>query len=344
MSEETPIVDRGTDVLAATAPPTATDGPLRRRRWGRVQRVCELLLLATYVLRYLFRDAYPGLSILYYITPGAVMLCLGLFVLTLSALARRNRGFWVFACMVLAARWYISDWKISHASAIDGDNPNISILFWNIARTRDLAPIAEYINSVDADIVAFVEAGPANEDRRNFWSTNCPDYDASLLGGGIQLLVKGESGDTWPEVIGPGSISRTIPVEVRGQKLNLIIADVCSYPHYSRAEPLANVARLAEELADEAVVVMGDFNTPPDSVHFRPLRERHLQAFEAAGSGYAPTWPLPVPVLELDQTWINGRMRPVECRHLWTTLSDHRPVLTKVVRREAGLMRMDRNP
>nr|MCH9792656.1 hypothetical protein [Planctomycetota bacterium] len=75
---------------------------------------------------------------------------------------------------------------------------------------------------------------------------------------------------------------------------------------------------------------LGDFNTPSDSDHFRPLRKWIKNSFEVAGDGYTATWPLPFPVLDLDSIWVNDQFVVISSENRWTWVSDHRPVITDV--------------
>ena len=75
---------------------------------------------------------------------------------------------------------------------------------------------------------------------------------------------------------------------------------------------------------------MGDFNTPTDSLFLREIHRDFENAFEQAGDGYSATWPLPVPVLTLDQIWVNKGIEVYRCRLGWSLRSDHRPVLTDI--------------
>ena len=52
-----------------------------------------------------------------------------------------------------------------------------------------------------------------------------------------------------------------------------VIADVCSTVTLDRKRALHTIARVVEESDDERVLLMGDFNTPADSVHFASLRQ-----------------------------------------------------------------------
>jgi endonuclease/exonuclease/phosphatase (EEP) superfamily protein YafD len=79
------------------------------------------------------------------------------------------------------------------------------------------------------------------------------------------------------------------------------------------------------------VIIAGDFNTPLDSVHLDQLRGLELsEAFETAGSGYLPTWPVPAPVLSLDQIWMSRQFKAVRCVRTWNWRTDHAGVIATI--------------
>jgi endonuclease/exonuclease/phosphatase family metal-dependent hydrolase len=78
------------------------------------------------------------------------------------------------------------------------------------------------------------------------------------------------------------------------------------------------------------VVLMGDFNTPSDSVHFDSLRQGFQNAFETGGNGNAATWPVPLPVLAIDHIWTNRLVRVHSARHAGSVQSDHKAVFAEL--------------
>jgi endonuclease/exonuclease/phosphatase (EEP) superfamily protein YafD len=100
---------------------------------------------------------------------------------------------------------------------------------------------------------------------------------------------------------------------------------------YDRRKALTAIAAMADDTLDRPLLVLGDFNTPTDSVHFADLRRHHANAFEQAGWGCIATWPSVAPVLSLDQIWVNAYLNVENARHPWTTVSDHRPVVVTAI-------------
>ena len=94
-------------------------------------------------------------------------------------------------------------------------------------------------------------------------------------------------------------------------------------------------AALAELLRGRwsSAVVLGDFNTPRRAASFAPLRRTHRSAFDAAGRGWAPTWPDPVPLLDLDHAWLPAAVEPSCATRVSWAGTDHRPVVVELVSR-----------
>lgn len=83
-----------------------------------------------------------------------------------------------------------------------------------------------------------------------------------------------------------------------GPNVNIQISDngsfiliIKSNPFISRDPALAELATRLSWIGQKPFIVLGDFNTPPDSVHFEPMRRLAKRAFERFGSGYAPSGP-----------------------------------------------------
>jgi len=86
---------------------------------------------------------------------------------------------------------------------------------------------------------------------------------------------------------------------------------------------------IAARNSDLPLLVVGDFNTPLDSVHVDLLRSDLTNAFESSGTGYRETWPVILPVLSLDQIWGNSGIRWHRSWCESSLRSDHRRVVAE---------------
>ncbi|MEQ1858761.1 MAG: endonuclease/exonuclease/phosphatase family protein [Chthoniobacteraceae bacterium] len=278
------------------------------------------------VLRVTLRDSVDLLAPLYYITPWPV-----LAFLTLPIVWRfRRQPQMVFASIaithVFLAMWIMEHWRTGQPSHEAAD---LRVVQWNVARPVHRFPsIASRLRGYDADLIAIAEVLPRNGRGRERWSETFAGYAAEFAGGNLLCLVRGEVTARESGSLGPGSYFARYDVRIKGRDLRVLQVDISGVPMQSRRAPLARLTQLADSLRDRPLIVLGDFNTPRDSAHFAELRKNFVNTFETAGIGSGETWPMPLPVLSLDQMWCGKGLTPVRCHHEITFRSDHRVLVS----------------
>lgn len=276
------------------------------------------------------RDSLDASGVIYYATPWPVLAALVMMVA--GGLRLRNRSRWTrpvaAAGLLSLAAWLILSYSTPPATG--PKPPALTCLSWNTNHGRaGWNRIAETIRSEPADLVCLVEAGPTEPEHERFWQSAFPDHATGGLGSGILVLVRNGT----VRQVRSGSIEgnaryRQFEVSCRDQRLTVLVVDVRSTPWISRRSALETLVQLIKPLDDRPVLITGDFNTPSDSVCFDTWRTPLNNAWEAAGDGFRPTWPVPLPVLDLDQCWGNQHVGFVHCRSGWSSWSDHRPLIT----------------
>ena len=85
------------------------------------------------------------------------------------------------------------------------------------------------------------------------------------------------------------------------------------------------------ELLDEDVptILVGDFNTPPNSDGHDLLAEKLQDSFQEVGFGFGYTFRADIPVWRIDYIWASPSLVPQSVDVLSSQLSDHRPLLTR---------------
>jgi endonuclease/exonuclease/phosphatase (EEP) superfamily protein YafD len=198
---------------------------------------------------------------------------------------------------------------------------------WNVDRpVRRLDGDLRWLAAQDADLITIAERHPRNKNTLDRWQAALPDYQLLPSDGEMLCLVRGEILSSEEGSLGYGSYRTLIHARIRGHEMTVLQVDINGYPSESRRPPLQTLAALVAQHRSECLIVLGDFNTPKDSAFFLPLRALAVNAFETAGRGCADTWPMPLPVLSLDQMWTTGQLRPVRCEHMISWRSDHRAV------------------
>jgi len=299
----------------------------------RLALACVLLALAALaiVLRFTLRDAWQPLAFLFYATPTGVLAALVTAAALLLPTRRRVR----LALVVAAIAWWAGD-SFRFADHLPAATGDVTLLCWNVAHGYlSYDAVADIIEHHDADLAAVVEAGREGDDRFWYWRKRFPSHHLSQVKRGT-LLISRHRITHHREV----DFHRTLravawKVALPAGPVWVVLVDVDAQPMRPRREPLAHLATLHETL-DAPILIMGDLNTPSTSAHFRPLRQRFVNAFDAAGRGFRPTWPMPAPVLDLDQIWVDRRLTVAAAATHSTARSDHRPLTARI--------RQPRNP
>ncbi|WP_437192227.1 endonuclease/exonuclease/phosphatase family protein [Planctomicrobium sp. SH527] len=304
-----------------------------------VNGLCLFTVLG-FLLRVTIRDFWHVPGVFFYMTPLPILAVAGaVCFLAYSTSKLHRRTFLCAAILVITIPWLLAQdfrWQGAEPVVTSSDQP-LRVLFWNVARRDDLTATLNEIRSANADVVGLVELTGATEDRRALLRETLPEYGVSVLGSNMYLLAKGESGESVPRELGGNSAARTLEVRVRGELWRILLVDIDSDLKRSRSRDLQMLAEFCTDYADQNLIVMGDFNTPIDSLHYAGLRQSHRELYEVAGSGYSPTWPVPLPVLRIDQMWFNSRVTPVGYRKITTSLSDHSALEGAfLVNRDAG--------
>ena len=281
------------------------------------------LCIALLTVRWLLKDRWDAVALVYYTSPAAAVMSLSMVLSIVWALRRS----WIAAFgFSLAALLLLSSTIRVHPAQPVEAGRGYRILFWNPeGRMRDIRQIAQVIHSYDPDFVGLVEAGRNTGRNIERWEQHFPNYEISTSNRELVILSKRPAEPITDGRAGSNGIYRHIRTRIGGSPLDIILADIQSDPLRSRREAIHALTDKA--LAVEgAVVLLGDFNTPGDSVHFQRLRDAFQHAFDSSGHGYAPTWPLPVPLLQIDHVWVRG-LRVHRCEQPWHNISDHRPII-----------------
>lgn len=321
------------DPIPAVAPSSHGWGPFADR--CRTAGIVALWLVA--LLDWTIRDRIPFLAACFYATPPLVLSGLAFLAVLIkpTRVIPGSRFAWtvtpaaLLLCGISLLHWYLVDFRA-------GSSPSpvpqaMRLVYWNIARGKFATwqQLADRIHQFDADIVAIAEATEDEVQTRDFWEPIFPGYSVLPLGDGLVVLVKGAVSPRPCDVLVKDGTIRHLALEVGGDPLDLILADLPSHPLVFRGPILDRLFQLMESLRDRPTLVVGDFNTPPTSVWFQSWRKDWRHAWEVVGHGYRPTWPLPAPVLALDHVWGNKLVTFHDCVGGWSRASDHRPLIVE---------------
>ena len=334
--DEPPSVTHNPLAMTEPVKKPSNSAPAAGRTPLRVS-VARLLIVASVagtLLRFTVRDGIQFLAPFFYGLPPAIVTA---FALLAWRLLRRNDSRWKsFAAVLVGVQCVLLVATLNQRKASPPALQSMPVAFWNISSgVLGREAISETIALWDADIVGLAESTFDDDPEASaralaYWEERFPDYHAISFPGDMVLLSRLPLTVVDSGKLAAGSSFGVATFQQDGRTVSVVMADLLSRPHRDRGPALEALTRTVKQLPPGPVIVMGDMNTPPTSVHFDELRELACNAFEERGNGFYHTWPMPLPVLPLDQVWVNDDVDVLECRLGWTARSDHRPVLTTV--------------
>jgi len=280
------------------------------------------LCTAFWVGRFL-KDSDSALIWLYYMPP-VITGILGFIWLFLTI---RNRmqllqlyvfitvAFCFFKVLVLDHRW-------NKPPELLPEN-NIRILHWNTARgVLGVESIVRTMQDDNPDIIMMSE--PPRVDMLSDIAYHALGMEHIFTDAGMSLASH------YPikylgNIILPAGAGWHARVETSVGPLDFAAIDIVSRPNLNRVPAMQALAQWIDNRTSSIpLVIMGDFNTPHDAASLKPLRARMLNAYEQAGRGWPYTWPVPLPLYAIDQTWIEPGMRVNDYHLSQTRFSDHK--------------------
>ncbi|MCI0694790.1 endonuclease/exonuclease/phosphatase family protein [candidate division KSB1 bacterium] len=283
------------------------------------------LFIACLAIRFLVKDWIDAFSIVYYSTPLPILAIFSFMLGMIWLLSKRIRfaKFYFIVTIGCLIAWSCSSFS-ANSSAPTPDN--LKLFFWNAAYNKRADEIASYIHRFNADLIGIVEAGTQTKKARNIWKNAYPSYNVELLAGGMALITKGEILSKESGSLGRRGRFNLLEVALNGEQFCVLLVDVDGDPLRSRAPAFEPLAKMIRSHSQANLIVMGDFNTPLDSILFESFREYLTHAFESGGNGFAETWPIPLPILAIDHIWVSKKIKVTSCNLNWSRLSDHRSV------------------
>ena len=305
---------------------------MENKKENKIIRFCLWLLTAAstigIVMQLTIKDSIPVFQVFFYGMPPGMILVMAVASLFIAKKQRR-KAFVVYNVILLVISmvlWVRTDIVINKPNPTTGQT--CKVLLWNLAHpTLKASAYLKPLKQADADIMAFVESGETDD---AFWKSHFPDYFVSSPGGEITLLSKDPIKDIRIYECGTRSHYIVSHISTEADVIDVVIVDWEGTPFISRKPFFQEMEAI---LTPEPTIVLGDFNTPRNSVLISDIRRSYTEAFEAAGNGLMTTWPTFFPVLSLDHIFVSSHFQPFKTEIKRTHYSDHAMVITELKRK-----------
>ncbi|WP_452597628.1 hypothetical protein [Pontimicrobium sp. MEBiC01747] len=276
-------------------------------------------------IHFVLKDRLFPISIIFYATPLILIILLGYLI----ALFYRKQKTIVYPIIifqfVLSFYWFNNYYFTQTKKPLSQTN---SVLFWNVAKRKQfpIHPIITHTKNNSCSIITLVEALHVNEQDLESLNTNLPNYSIKKLRGDMLLGVKGTIDSISYKYVDKQYKFNHIKTSINNVPTSVLIVDIYASPFINKKQPLIEVLDYAN--THNIDIIVGDFNTPYESVHFTNYTKWY-SSFHNYNNGFSATWPYSLPLLELDQIWVSQPLRPDILNSYKYAVSDHKLLIAE---------------
>ncbi|WP_299338089.1 endonuclease/exonuclease/phosphatase family protein [uncultured Psychroserpens sp.] len=271
------------------------------------------------LIHFIAKDHVFPLSIVFYAFPLPILivigLCLtGLFFRRLSY-ALPTLALTVLLVIIWKTNYYFSTEKVYRQNSS-------KVLFWNLAKRAQLPvdQISDKVKTHQPEILSFVEAPHTTLKNLDDLKLALPNYNFKTLKGAMLVAAKGDIELLKHEYKDDSHKINMVQISNNSKHLKIIITDLTASVFINKKQPVNIVLGIAK--ANAVDFIAGDFNTPYESVFFKEYKTNY-NSFHNYNNGFTATWPLGIPLFEIDHIWISKQHEPIRLNKYYNDASDH---------------------
>lgn len=286
-----------------------------------ILRACALFAYALLLLtHFILKDHFQFLQIIFYAFPLPILIFIGSII---TILFYRQKAYFIFLiCLTigLTGVWFNNSYIFPRTVTIPQDAT--SVIFWNAADrvTIPIEILSKTIKKIQPDIIALVETEHATEADILQLSKEFPVYEFSILEGNMMIGIKGHIINITYEAEEYSYHINFVEIQLNKSSLLVALTDTFQSPTMDKRKTFETILQLVSER--NADLIVGDFNTPYESIHFRTFDFDYI-SFRDYGQGFTATWPFGIPLLEIDQIYSSKSLPPLLLQKHHYNVSDH---------------------
>jgi hypothetical protein len=202
----------------------------------------------------------------------------------------------------------------------DESTPTLRLVHWNVAHGAwGIAGVERTLLQSRTDLVVLSEA-PQSLSMAGFLARLGPEY-RSVQFGTMAVIASGELDEPRRLCADPELKATLVSWRQPHGVLKILAIDIGSNILVARDPVLKRVVSMMA--AHQPDLVVGDFNSPRRSRALWPPPRGYVHAYDVAGRGWSATWPVPCPLLAIDQCLLSRRVRARRFELNATWYSDH---------------------
>ncbi|WP_431137204.1 endonuclease/exonuclease/phosphatase family protein [Psychroserpens mesophilus] len=277
------------------------------------------------IIHFILKDRIFPLSIFFYGFPLIIIIGITVFLIILFYKRQWYRYSLIAIFTVLTIIWY-DNYYFQTNTNYEGNTTKI--LYWNLAKRNQLPVdiISEKVNNYQPEILAFVEAPEKTLKNLNALKSALPNYNFTILKGAMLVAAKGNIVFLNFEYQEDSYKANLLEVTTTSEKIKFIVTDLTSNLLVNKKRPMTFVSDFAKR--ETVDFITGDFNSVYESIYFNELKN-NFTSFHKYNNGFTATWPLGIPLLEIDHFWLSHKHQPIQLIKFQNNASDHAMLISE---------------
>lgn len=281
-----------------------------------LQSINVVSIVALLSVHFIIKERTFLSSIIFYALPLPIIIVIVLFISIV--LTKKWRRYNLILASILLLVWLSKSFKLHIPDDIN--KTDLEIVFWNASRDNDFQ-MAFNKNGDVPDVMVLVESKKSNSEE---FKRKYPNY--YFYKSDRELFIFSKT----PLVIESENKSKfsTTVINFKTSGVNFYAVDVTGSFDVPRKWGLAYVNEFIRKKHN--TIVLGDFNTPYESIYLKQLKKDFNHAFNEKGNGFRETWFNNIPLLSLDHIWVSKDLKVLKTEKLYTAESDHSMLKTYI--------------
>jgi len=264
-----------------------------------------------------FKDVNYWSSLVFYIFPLPVILGISFLNLILN-IKTKNKLLYALVSMLILMFWLYKSYVINDIEDINVNKAEV--VYWNAAKKRSFID-AFVVSETIPDVLVLVEYDQTDKQSLKNIKSKFAKYHFKVIYGRIGIFSKNRIRNVIPVQMKNNSLMVEFKTKIKKEEFNFYAIDITANIRFYRKPMLKEAFKYIK--TTNSTIIVGDFNTPYESLYFEEYKQKYLHAFTEKGNGFIETWQWNFPLLSLDHIWVSKDLKISRTIKINTWKSDH---------------------
>ena len=283
-----------------------------------LQLIDVVTILGLLAVHFVIKERTFWSSLLFYALPLPVII---LIVVLLSImLTKKWRRFNLIIASLLLLVWLGRSFKLHIPEGIE--EKDLEVVFWNTGRSNTFETAINESTDIP-DVMVLVEFSNKNIEELKIRYPKYYFYRSQrelFIFSKMVIDIKSDNKSKYGTSV--------LNFETAG--VNFYAVDAQGSLDVPREWGLTYINQSIKE--HNNTIVLGDFNTPYESIYLKQLKKDFNHAFSKKGNGFKETWFYNLPILSLDYIWVSKNLKILKSEKIFSSKSDHSMLKTVIKR------------